>query len=288
MQMLVTDLMPPLRAACGGRIVEREKLGFMLAEQILQDPAKVPSTSKMIGHNREVSGSLTVTGQTMTLTVDVKNVVTGTTRSVTRSTAADRFFELETSIVEEVVRLICGDKPPGHYSGQASGSLSGSNGSSSQTLSWNGDVRLKYTGDLLPANAGDPEGEYALYEPESGGIHVILDGTDGDCTYHGVADVTIVPRPGEFSRVQQGVDEPTYSLLATLPAATPPLMFAISGPDHCGGGTTQPFPLAGRVFLGMALGSSQRSASSTLVGTATFVLGPVTTNWRWSLAPQAN
>jgi hypothetical protein len=244
--------------------------------------------NKMTAHNREVTGHLSVQGPTTTLTVVVKNVAIGATRSVTRSAPNDRFFELEQSVVQETARLICGDQPPGHYSGQASGSVSGADGSSSQTLSWNGDVRLRFTGDVVPEDAGDPPGEYALYEPESGSIHVILDGTDGDCTYHGVSDVTIVPRRGEFSRVQQGVDDPTYSLLATLPGDTPPLLFAVTGPEHCGGGTTQPYPLAGRVFLGMAMGSSQRSSSTTLVGTATFVLGPVTTNWRWSLAPQAN
>jgi hypothetical protein len=47
------------------------------------------------------------------------------------------------------------------------------------------------------------------------------------------------------------------------------------------------YPLAGRVFLGMTDGSTQRSSSSTLVGSAKFVLGPVTTKWSWSLAPQA-
>ena len=35
---------------------------------------------------------------------------------VTRSAATDRFFELVSSVVPEVVRLICGGKPPGHYS----------------------------------------------------------------------------------------------------------------------------------------------------------------------------
>jgi hypothetical protein len=286
--MLITDLGPPLKSACGGVIVEREKLSFIIAEQLRsQDPRFDPSTrlptDQMIAHNREVSGSLTVTGATTTLTVDVKNVATGTTRSVTRSAATDRFFELETSVVQEVARLICGDKPPGHYSGQASGSLSGSNGSSFQKLSWNGDVRLRYTGDLLPEDPGDPPGEYALYEAESGSIHVSIDGVHDGCPYHGVADVTIVPSPGLYSRVQQGVDEPTYSMAAYFPDDTPPMPVITAASTTCTG-TTSMYPLAGRAFLAT---ESRRSSSSTLVGTSTFAIGPVTTELSWSLAPEA-
>lgn len=291
-QMLITDLMPVIESACGGVLVEREHLDLILAEILLsQSPLADPSTrlssNKLIGHNREVTGNLSVVGATTTLTVVVTNTVAGTSRTVTRSAPNDRFFELEQSVVQEVARLICGDHPPGHYAGQASGSLTGTSGSSSQTLSWNGDVSLRFTGDVVPENSGDPPGEYAIYEPESGGMHVILDGVDGECSYHGTSNVTIAPHPGEYSRVQQGVDQPTYSLFATFPATTPPLVATVSGPDYCGGGDTTMYPLAGRVFLGMATGASQRSPSTTLVGSATFPLGPVTTKWSWSLGPQA-
>jgi hypothetical protein len=103
-----------------------------------------------------------------------------------------------------------------------------------------------------------------------------------------VADVTIVPHPGEYSRVQQGVDEPTYSLLATFPAGTPPLVFTYSGPtSDCPQGTSI-YPFGGYVFLGMATGGSQRSLNSTLNGTASQVTGPVTTKWGWSLGPQSH
>jgi hypothetical protein len=104
-----------------------------------------------------------------------------------------------------------------------------------------------------------------------------------------VADVTIVPHPGEYSRVQQGVDEPTYSLLATFPADTPPLLAIESGPSpDCNPDQVSPYGLAGRVFLGMATGESQRSPNSTLVGTSSFIIGPVTAKWGWSLGPQAH
>jgi hypothetical protein len=292
--MLISDLIEPLGKECNGVIVEREKLGFILQEQAMQqsplfDPASRVKLGRITAHNREVSGSVTVAGDTMTLTVVVKNVVTGTTRSVTRSAPKDRFFELESSVVDETVRLICGDKPPAFYVGSASGSLSGADGtSSSQTLTWNGNVRLKFTGDVVPENAGDAPGEYALYAPQSGGIHLILDGVqDGDCVYHGEADVAIVPDPMQLSRVQQGVDEPTYSLLANFPADTPPMLVTTTGPQHCSNGTS-PYGLAGRVYLGMATGESQRAPSSALVGTSSFVIGPVTVKWAWSLGPQAN
>jgi hypothetical protein len=292
--MLITDLLSPLEKACNGAIVEREKFDWLIAEQLFSqsrhgDPSTRIPTDKVIAHNREVSGSLTVAGETMTLTVVVKNVKTGTTRKVSRSAAKDRFFELEASVIEETVRLICGDKPPAAYSGAASGSLSGADGTaSSQTLSWNGNVRLKFTGDVVPENAGDPPGEYALYAPQSGSIHLILDGVqDGDCVYHGEADVTIAPEPQQLSRVQQGVDEPTYSLLANFPADTPPMLVTTTGPQHCSNGTS-PYGLAGRVYLGMASGESQRSPNSTLVGTSAFAIGPVTVKWAWSLGPQAN
>ena len=118
-----------------------------------------------------------------------------------------------------------------------SGSISVKDGPDFDTFSWSGNVRLKYTGDLEPENGGEPPGEYAIYEPESGSIHVIVDGVsaDGQCPYHGEADVTIVPAPGEQqSRVQQGVDQPTYSLFAAYPTGTPP-MPVMAGPAICGG-----------------------------------------------------
>jgi hypothetical protein len=38
----------------------------------------------------------------------------------------------------------------------------------------------------------------------------------------------------------------------------------------------------------MTNGESQRSPSSALVGTFSFVIGPVTMKWAWSLGPQPN
>jgi len=150
-------------------------------------------------------------------------------------------------VVQEIVRLIC-NKPPRHYAGPVSGSTSAAAGSSSQTLSWTGNVRLRFTGDLVD---GDPPGEYARYEPESGSFHVTMEGVDGECTYSGAADVTIVPPPlgGQDSFVQQGVDAPNYTLGANFPDDTPPMLVTTTGPAYCGGGTTSPVGLAGRVYM---------------------------------------
>ena len=190
--MLITDILDPLKTACNGVVVEREHFDQILAEILLSqsplaDPSTRMTTARIIQHNRVVTGGLTVAGGMMTLTVNITNVATGAVRTVSRSTTPDRFFELEQSVVQEVVRLICGDEPPAAYTGQASGSTSGESGSSRQTISWSGNVRLRFNGDVIGAVGNDPPGEYAYYEPESGGIHMIVDGAEGECTYHGEA-----------------------------------------------------------------------------------------------------
>jgi hypothetical protein len=274
--MLISDLAAPLERACGGVVVEREKLAFLLAENA--------SASKIIAHNRAVSGSWNVAGGTATLTVNVTNVVSGATRSVTRTGDADRFFELVPSVAQEVVRILCA-KPPRFYAGPVSGSQTAVDGSTSQTLKWTGNVRLKFTGDLVD---GDPPGEYGRYQPESGSFHVTLEGTDAECAYSGAADVTIVPPPfgGQDNFVQQSVAAPHYTLEANFPDDTPHMLVTTTGPAYCGGGTTTPFGLAGRVFM-TTLTESRPSSSSTLTGETTRVIGPVTLKWMWSLAPEA-
>ena len=282
--MLINDLIPPLESACGGKVVEREKFQVLLAEQVFTNPGQLPSTDKMIGHNREVGGTVTVAGGTATLTVNVTNVVSGATRSVTRSVDTNRVWDLVPMVIQEVVRLLC-DKPPRFYVGPASGSIIAADSSSSETLSWTGNVRLKFTGDLVD---GDPPGEYARYQPESGSFHVTLDGADAECTYHAAGDVTIVPPPlgGQDSFVQHGVAAPFYRLDAQFPDDAPAMLVTVTGPAYCGGGTTYPYPLAGRVFM-TTLTNALKSSSSTLTGEANRVLGNVTFKWAWSLGPEA-
>jgi hypothetical protein len=158
-------------------------------------------------------------------------------------------------------------------------------GSSSETLTWSGNVRLKFTGDLTD---GDPPGEYARYQPESGSFHVTLDGVNAECASHGAADVTIVPPPlgGQDSFVQQGVEAPFYKLEALFAEDTPPMLVTVTGPAYCDGGTTYPYGLAGRVFM-TTLTNALPSPSSTLTGEANRVLGNATFKWTWSLSPEA-
>ena len=288
-QMLTTDLLEPIARRCDGVIVERERFDTILQEILLSQSGLTDgprlSQSRIVAHNREVGGSLTVAGGTMTLDVTVKNVATGATRSVTRSSTPDRFFELEQSVVQETARLICGDDPPAAYTGPVSGAMSGSDGSDFQKISWSGTVRLRFTGLVTGAVGDAPEGEYAHYEPESGSVHMIIDGAQGECTYHGETDAPIDAVAGEGGPVQQGVDAPTYNLIARLALASPPAQVATAGPSHCGGGTTFPFPVGGRVVLGTQ--GNVRSASTTLTGTASVPIGNVSNTWSWSLAPQA-
>ena len=289
--MLITDLWPVIERACGGVIVEREKFNWILAE-ILQsqgprgDPSTRLSMDKIVAHNREVTGQLTVAGDTTTLTVVVTNVATGASRSVTRSAPSDRFFDLVPSVTQEVARLICGDRPPSHYAGPVSHSLTAASGSSSQTLTWSGTTSLKFTGDVLGPIGDEPPGEYAVYEVESGSVHVILDGVDGECTYHGTANVTLSPNFGETTRVQQGVDKPAYTLGATLPRT--PRTFSTRSPVRrtAEAAARRSYPLAGR-FLGRTDGATLRASSTTLAGSIAYVIGPDTLQWAGRWRPQA-
>src|SRR5207247_2083294 len=74
--MLITDVGAPVKKRCDGVLVEREHLDLIIAEQRLSqshyaDPSQRIPSGHLIGHNRVVSGTLTVTGATATLTVTV-------------------------------------------------------------------------------------------------------------------------------------------------------------------------------------------------------------------------
>jgi hypothetical protein len=279
--MLITDIASALPAACKGVVVEREHLQDIINEQLLQQsPAFDPTTrvplGRIIAHNRVVNGTIVVSGQTATMTVNVQNVAAQTTRSVTRSGPADRPFELEQSIVQEVVRLICGDKPPSAYEGPVSGHLD----APEQKLSWSGNVRMKFV-ELGVREGEVPRGEYAYYEVEHGSLHLILDGTDGDCTYHGEGDVNLEPTNGRNNYVQQGVDEPTYALQENMPNDTA-IPYTSTGPAHCA--SSGMFPIGGRVYV--STNTPQRSSTNQLSGSVTVNVGyPLT--WSWTLSPQA-
>lgn len=284
--LLITDLATVLEPACGGVVVEREHLDEVIAELIRQqgpgfDPSTRLPTDRLIAHNREVSGSLTVAGDVASLTVFVTDARTGVTKSVTRTGSSDRVFDLETSIVEEVARLICGEEPPAAYAGQ----VSGAEQYPDYKLTWSGNVRVRYAKSNVPL-IGEPApgGDYAVYRLASGSVHVILDGSDGDCTYHGEVDVTLEPSLGDLSAVQQGVDAPWYELGAAFASGAPAVPYTFSGVDCPQGGS---LPIAGRLF--MSTQGPRQSSSTQLTGSVTVPFQGISSlSFSWSLSPQSS
>jgi hypothetical protein len=287
--MLISDLGRPIKEKCDGVIVEREHLDVILEEQRLSrsplvDPATRIRSGHLIGHNRVVGGTLTISGATATLTVTVTNTTTGVTRSVTHTgtVAGDGVFDLEKSVVDDVAKLIC--DPPARYVGPVSGSIPAFAGGVSGTFSWSGTISLVLD-HLGSAPSGSPPGQYAFFRPDGGSVHLALDMVDGHCTGHGETDISVDPGGG-LSSVQQGVAQPTYTLYADF-GASPGIAFSWTGgtpADPCANDGTLPFG-AGLPVLATA---TLRSASTTLAGSTidTFpgVMGSV--HREWSLVPQ--
>ena len=276
--MLTTDILRPLAAACKGRIVERRKLNEILAEQALSQSALAdPSTriepGKIIAHNKEVTGTISGTARDMTITSTVTDVASGRSRSVTHH-GTHGFFALERRIGPALVKLICGEKTPTRYVG----TISGEYGIAEQMLRWSGNVRLKFNG-LGPGGAGTPAGKYANYVVEGGSLHVTLDGVDGECTIHGEGDFALVGNSGEFTTLQQDVDERAYTVSGSFANGTN-LPYTSTGAAGCTGAV---YPLSGRVY--MDTWDAKTSPSNSLVGSTTVNVGiPIT--WNWALQPQ--
>ena len=287
--MLITDLGAPIKKKCDGVLVEREHLDLIIAEQRLSrspliDPATRIRPGHLIGHNRVVSGTLTITGATATLTVTVTNTTTGVMRSVTHTgtVAGEGIFDLEKSVVDDVAKLIC--DPPARYVGPVSGSIPAFAGGVSGTFSWSGTISLVLD-HLGPAPSGSPAGQYAFFRPEGGTVHLALDMVDGHCTGHGETDIGVDPGGG-LSSVQQGVTEPTYTLYAAF-GASPGIAFSWTGgtpAEPCANDGTLPFG-AGLPVLATA---TLKSASTTLAGSTTDAFPGVagSVHREWSLVPQ--
>ena len=119
--MLITDLIPRSSRSATASLVEREHLDLIIAEQKLSrsrlvDPATRIPSGHLIGHNRAVTGTLTISGATATLTVTVTNTTTGVSaRSPTPVRRGAGIFDLEKSVVDDVAKLIC--DPPARYVG---------------------------------------------------------------------------------------------------------------------------------------------------------------------------
>jgi Curli production assembly/transport component CsgG len=285
--MLISDLGGPIKKKCDGVLVEREHLDVIIAEQKLSqsrygDPATRIPSGHLIGHNRVVSGTLTVSGATATLTVTVTNTTTGVQRSVTHSGASGAgIFDLEQSVVDDVAKLIC--DPPARYVGSVSGTIPAFAGGVTGTFAWKGEISLVLD-HLGPAPSGSPAGQYAFFRPEGGTIHLTLDMVDGHCTGHGETDLGVDPNGG-ISSVQQGVKQPTYTLYAAF-GASPGIAFAWTGgtdEDPCANDGVLPFG-AGLPVLATA---TLKSASTTLAGSTTDAFpGAGSVHREWSLMPQ--
>jgi hypothetical protein len=287
--MLISDLGGPIKKKCDGVLVEREHLDVIIAEQRFSqshyaDPSQRIPSGHLIGHNRTVTGTLTISGATATLTVTVTNTTTGVQRSVTHTgdAAGEGIFDLEKSVVDDVAKLVC--DPPARYVGPVSGSIPAFANGVSGTFAWSGDITLVLD-HLGPAPSGSPEGEYAFFRPEGGTIHLTLDMVDGHCTGHGESDLSVDPNGG-ISSVQQGVNQPTYTLYAAF-GASPGIPFSWAGgtpEDPCSDNGTLPFGAGLPVLATKTL----KSASTTLAGstTDTFPGAMGSVHREWSLVPQ--
>jgi hypothetical protein len=286
--MLITDAGPAIKQRCDGVVVEREHLDVIIAEQKLSqsryaDPATRIPSGHLIGHNRVVTGTLTVTGATATLTVTVTNTATGLQRSVTHTGASGAgIFDLEKSVVDDIAKMVC--DPPARYVGPVSGSIPASAGSATGTFAWSGELTLAFD-HVGPAPAGSPDGEYGFYRPAAGTIHLTLDMVDGHCTGHGETDLSVDPSAGDDSSVQAGVEHPTYTLYAAF-GASPGIAFTWTGgtdEDPCANDGTLPF---GAGLPALATGMRQ-ATSSTLAGSTTDLFpGAGSVHRAWSLVPQ--
>ena len=286
--MLIGDTGPAIKKRCDGVVVEREHLDVIIAEQKLSqsryaDPATRIPSGHLIGHNRVVTGTLTISGATATLTVTVTNTTTGVQRSVTHTGASGAgIFDLEKSVVDDVAKMVC--DPPARYVGPVSGSIPAFASGVSGTFAWSGNITLVLD-HFGPAPSGSPKGQYAFFRPEGGTVHLTLDMVDGHCTGHGETDIGVDPNGG-ISSVQQGVEQPTYTLYAAF-AASPGIPFSWTGgtdEDPCANIGTLPFG-AGLPVLATA---TLKSASTTLAGSTTdaFPGGMGSVHREWSLVAQ--
>ena len=232
-----------------------------------------------------MSGTLTISGATATLTVTVTNTTTGVTRSVTHTgtVAGEGVFDLEKSVVDDVAKLIC--DPPARYAGPVSGSIPAFAGGVSGTFAWSGD-RQPRARPPRPGAQRQPTRAVRLLPAR--GRHRPPDARHGRRALHGPRGDRHRrgPEHGGLSSVQQGVEQPTYTLYAAF-GASPGIAFAWTGGTHadpCANDGTLPFG-AGLPVLATA---TLQSASTTLVGSTTDafpgVMGSV--HREWSLVPQ--
>jgi hypothetical protein len=169
----------------------------------------------IIAHNREVTGRLSVVNGTATLTVNVKNVKTGSVRSVSRSAPITQFFALEQAIVPDVAKLICA-KLPARFDGTWTRTYT-----NPQRGSW----QVTITGSasfVRPANPGAYTDESISYVLASSSVTWTASGSQnigGGCTYTFSGSGSDSPPPAPLTMLT--LEDVTNRSEAPKPEATP-------------------------------------------------------------------
>lgn len=244
--LLITDLNGPI-AECGAIIVERRHLDWVVQEIEVQqtryfDPNARVQRSRLIASNASVSGSLTISGTTATLTGTYHDERTGRRGTATITHDANDLFGAEQRLAKKLVDIICQHTPrtyAGNFSGTATSTLN------QYTITWSGSAVIELLSEHGDPPTGAPAGDYAQYRVREGSVTVKLDGTRGVCTAHG--ETTLPLAAGMFSAVdyvQNNTDKPFYAINVS-PRGDEVVPYTETG-DSC-----QPdpqYPLAGMPF----------------------------------------
>lgn len=181
----------------------------------------------------------------------------------------DDVFAAEQRLAKLVIRdLICaraqsqptpgGETPPPPkpvsdvYQGTFSGSADAAEGA--LHFHWSGNVRMDAAQDLSVPPPGGPPGEYRLFSVTTGGVHIDLSGSAGECVLSGSGDFPLGPSNG-YLWVQLDVDHPAYFLNITY--NVPIIQVEKSGGEEC----EEEFPLP--AFGILAETKEARSSPST-------------------------
>ncbi len=243
--MLITDLIATI-GKCDGVVVEREHLDEIIKEIDRQqskyfDPSTRVQKGKLIANNGTVSGSLTVSGDTLTVSATYHDQRTGRTKTVSVSGPKDDIFGLEERLVPLLTDAIC-PHTPNTYAGNFNGTWTTT--LNSYTVTWSGSAVIQLTAEHGAPPADWPAGDYAHYSMLRGSVHVKVDGTRGTCTVHGETDIALTP--GMFGEdAVQHADKPYYAL--TIPTRGDEVIPYTETGTGCQ--TNPEYPLTGLQFV---------------------------------------
>jgi hypothetical protein len=176
-------------------------------------------------------------------------------------------FAAEQRLAKLVIRdLICARRPtPGEetpppppkpvsdvYQGTFSGSADAAEGA--LHFHWSGNVRMDAAQDLSVPPPGGPPGDYRIFSVTTGGVHIDLSGSAGECVLSGSGDFPLGPSNG-YLWVQLEADHPAYFLNITY--SVPIIQVEKSGGEEC----EEEFPLP--AFGILAETKEARSSPST-------------------------